>query len=265
MPKSKSEEDLPEGKDTFDRAYVEELRAEAAKYRTSLRPYEAAFGDFNQHEKEFLFGMLKALNQDPKEGAKQFRDMAKNVLQDDFYADLEDIPQPEPQEEAGSDEEQEGEDQVSLTPEQLKAELDAREEAQRKAAEEAAMQAEIEAVYKEIEDAGFERGTPEFQTALSLGASLTQSGQDVDFKALAPKVRIVHDLPEPEAPETAPETAEPSTEAEPSPAPQHPVTAGAGGSGNGAEPAKDWVAEAKAEGKDVMQVARERMEARLAD
>ncbi len=260
------EQELPEG-DTFPRDYVEKLRKEAAGYRTALRPFEAAFGDFNDAEKEFLFGMIQALNTDTQEGAKQFRDMAKSIMKDDFYTDLTDIPVPvdENTEQEAPTKEQEGEDQVSLTPEQLKAELDAREKAQQEAAEKAALDAEIEKVYVEIEEAGFERGSKEFQRALSMGAALTAEGEEVNFADLAPLVRTSLGLPEPD-----PAAAEGGAENEGQPDPEqegsgkeHAKTAGAGGAGTAAEPAKDWIEQAKAEGRDLKVVARERMEARL--
>lgn len=284
-----TEEDaLPEGQDTFDRAYVEKLREEAARYRTSLKPYKAAFGDFNDAETEFLFEMLTALNKDPHEGARMFRDMSKNILNDEFFEGL-DLPVVErPEEESDTvgdavdeivnnkqsknkdenmaEKAKEKESSGVLTPEQLRAELDARDKAAAERAAEAAaeakMQAEIEAVYKEIEDAGFQRGTEAFQTALSLGASMTQQGKDVVFADLAKKVRFVHDMPEPEA-APDPEPAAPDPMNPTGSGKEFAKTATVEGVATPTEPAKDWVQEAKEKGINPMQAARERAEARL--
>jgi len=251
--------DTPLEGDTFDRAYVEKLRSEAARYRTSLRPFEDAFGDFDDNERSFLFGMLAELNKDPTAGAVQFRDMAKSILQDDFYKDLDDLPT-QVKEETPTPTEKE--DQVSLTPEQMQTILDERD-AKRDAtaaerAEQAKNDAAVEGVFKEIEAAGFERGSDEFMTALSLGQTLSQQGKEVDFAALAPKVRTFHDLPEPEATD---EQVAPAEEA--APAAEHAKTATAGGSGRAAESAKDWIAEAKESGQSLMDAASDRAEARL--
>ena len=218
--------------------------------------------------------MIQALNADPVEGAKQFRDMSKEILKDAFYADLDDIPGVPVQEETTQEEETKEEDPVSLTPEQMQKILDDRDAKAKAdataAAEEAARDAAIEEVFAEIEAAGFARGSEEFMTALALGQTLSAQGKDVVFADLAPKVRLVHDLPEPEAP-----PAEEASNEAPAPAPatvgtvvdgsgkEFPLTAGAGGAGTAAEPATDWVAEAKAAGRNVMEVARERAEARI--
>lgn len=255
-------DELPEG-DTFDREYVEKLRAEAAGYRTKLRPYEQAFGDFNDSEKSFLFGMLETLNGDPAAGAVQFRDMAKNILAENFYEGLDDFPTPEAPAEDKTTEEKE--DQVSLTPEQLAAELDRREKAAQEAAEakarQAADDAAVQAVYDEITEAtGFEMGTPGFKSALALGASIAESGGEPDFKALAPQVRAIHNIPEPEA-ENVIQSDDLVVEGSGN---EHAATAGAGGAGGATEVEKDFVAEAREAGKNPFDAARERLEARLA-
>jgi hypothetical protein len=260
------EEELPDG-DTFDRAYVEKIREEAAKYRTTLRPFQDAFGDFNPSETEYLFGMLKELNGDPQAGALMFRDMAKNILSDKFYDGLDDAPQTtDSVEDADPQTTTEGEDQVSdaATPQQIKAMLDERDkvaqEAAAASAQTASDEADIEAVFKDIEAAGFERGTEAFQTALSLGSSMAASGQEVDFAVLAPKVRVFHDIAEPAA---EGEAADPVTEVVEGSGKEHALTAGAGGAGAGAEAPKGVVELAAEKGIPPLEMARELMEARL--
>lgn len=261
--------------DTFDRAYVEKLRAEAAKYRTALRPFEDAFGDFNDAEKEFLFGMLKELNQDPQAGAVQFRDMAKNILRDKFYEGLDDAPVGK--EETKEETEEEG-GEVSLTEEQLKKILEEHDRAAQEAQEEAAREAAAEGVFKEIEAQGFTRGSEEFQACLMMANAQVEKAQregteiEVDFATIAPKVRVMYDLPEPEAGEGAtegegqeggPESGQSDEVDAQEVAREYAKTASAGGSGAAGEPQTDWIAEAKEEGRSPMEVARERMEARL--
>lgn len=268
-------DELPEG-DTFDRAYVEKLRAEAAKYRTALRPFEDAFGDFNDQEKSFLFGMLQSLNKNPAEGALQFRDMAKNILKDDFYADLEDIPVVEAaQDETASTEEAEGEGQVSLTQEQMQKMLDERDakakaEAEA-AAKEAADQAEIEAVYAEIEEAtGFIRGSKEFGYALSVGAAASQAGDSPDFKQIGPQVATMLGIEVSANGDDSTESSNGDSSVENAvenvvegSGNEHAKTAGAGGSGKATETPKSVVEVAAEQGKTPMEVARDRFEARM--
>ena len=264
MP-DKIDEDLPEG-DTFPRAYVEKLRAEAAKFRTELQPYKQSFGDFNDDEKSFLFEMLETLNADPAAGAVKFRDMSRNILDEKFFDGL-DLPAVEPVKEVEASEEAEGDDQVSLTEAQMKAMFDERDTAAaaaaKVAAEEAANNAEIEGVYAEIEEAtGFKRGTQEFATALSVGATMSQAGNPPDFKDLGPKVATMLGL---EVETTTVETNEdgnPVVVVEGSGA-EHAATAGAGGSGGGTETTKTLVEQATERGITPMELARERMEARM--
>lgn len=264
MPDSNTDDipELPADQDSFDRAYVEKLRAEAAKYRTSLRPFEQAFGDFTDAERTYLFGLIRNLNHDPSAGAVGFRDMAKDILKEEFYTGLDDLPKTEQADPETEDKKEE--DQVSLTPEQMQTILDERDAKSKSEAEEAATKAAeaamVEEIYAEIEALGFERGSDGFTTALSLGASLAQQGKDVDFAALAPKVRLVLDLPEAE---TVADDAETVIETPAGSGNEFAKTATTTGAGGAGEVAKDWVAEAKAAGQDPMQVARERAEARL--
>lgn len=44
------EQELPEGQDAFPRSYVEQVRQEAAKYRTKYKPFRDTFGDEVQED-----------------------------------------------------------------------------------------------------------------------------------------------------------------------------------------------------------------------
>lgn len=264
-------EELPEG-DTFDRAYVEKLRDENAKWRTKVRHYEGAFNGFNEGEQEYLLEVITTLSDDQEVGAMQLRNIAQNLLGDKFLEGIEGVGPVE-----AVEEEEEGKDGTvadkpktgELTAEELQRILDERDATKeqtaaerQRAAEEEAM---IEEVFSEIEAAGFERGTEAFQTALSLGASMAQSGKDVVFADIAPKIRAFHDIPEPAVEGDTPDAAvEKAVDADVDGSGKvFAKTATAGGAGNAGAAKGDWVAEAREAGKDVMEVARERMEARL--
>lgn len=237
---------------------IEELRKENADRRVRAKPYEEAFKLFNQEEQEFVLGLVSTLAADPQAGALALRDLSYQMLDPaDFVEGLElDLPAPTTPTESTEEEES---DMPGLTAEQLQAELDRRETAAREAAEKAAEEAAIEAIYDEIEEAGFPRGSEGFQIALSLAAGQAQLGKDVDFKALAPTVASVVGV---ELPSAEGETAEEEEEA--GTGTKHVSTAlVSGSSGAPGEAPKDWLAEAKAAGRDPFEVARERAEARL--
>jgi hypothetical protein len=85
-PAAPAEVDLesPLTQDSFDRTYVEKLRAEAARHRTAAKDaqarYDAQFegledrGDF-----DYLLGMARKLNTDPSASVKELRDLADRL------------------------------------------------------------------------------------------------------------------------------------------------------------------------------------------
>lgn len=73
------EGDLPEG-DKFDRAYVERVRGEAAKYRTELKKYKEAFEGYGEEDQAALMALAQQLRSDPRSAAQQMAAAAEQIL-----------------------------------------------------------------------------------------------------------------------------------------------------------------------------------------
>lgn len=67
--------------DTFDRKYVEELRKEAAKYRTKAKEFEA-FESYSDEDRQVWATLAQTLLDDPKAAAKYMKDIADHLLGD---------------------------------------------------------------------------------------------------------------------------------------------------------------------------------------
>lgn len=247
---------------------ITDLRAENAQRRVRSKAYEEAFSDFSDQEQDFLLSLVTLTAKDSKEGARAFRDLAFQMMQQDPEAFLEGLDIAPPAAPAAEDTTNEEEAEVAgLTEAQLQAVLDERERKATEARDKAEQEAAIEGIYAEIEALGFERGTEGFATILSLGNTQAQLGKDVDFKALAPTVAqlVGLDLPGATNEEALPEAREIPDAPEGSGKP-HASTADAGGAGGAPTETGDpnWAATAIKEGRDPLAIARERAEARMA-
>jgi len=89
-------EEIPEG-DTFDRAYVEKLRNEAAKHRTRARSFEDAFSGYSESERDRFLDLAGKLNSDPESALDEFRDvtirLAEKVGKEPFVMSEEVVPE----------------------------------------------------------------------------------------------------------------------------------------------------------------------------
>lgn len=244
--------DEPSEGDTFPREYVEKLRAEAIKHRQAYAPFRDAFAGLNDSETAYLLKQVTGIAANPEEGAKVLLESAVNMLGEEAAYDALGISVMQEQEQEQVQEEEESqamnlEDIRAMFREEQQKRAEA-EEAARREAEEAEAR---ESIFKEIEDAGFARGTTEFQTALALGKIEADAGRDVDFKALAPRVAAAAGLEPPKVQEAP---AAPTA---------HPETVNAGGAGAGTEPPKkNWAEEAVANGQG-WEAARARLEQRF--
>ena len=243
---------------------VTDLRKENGDHRTKNKRVDSVLDMYSLQEQEFLMNLLETTGNDPNEGAKGFRDLAQKMLGEEFYEGLE-LPDPEPAPDKDTitlPDAPEEKESDQMTPEQFKTELDARDA--RAAAEVQAKEndAMIESVFAEIEELGFARGSEGFEAMLNMGGALANAKKEVDFKALAPKVRMAFDIESPvvEGEEPTPESKEePDTVV-----PKFPSTSDAGGAGGSpTEPDTDYIAEAKSKGVDPWKAARERAEARF--
>lgn len=70
--------EIPEG-DTFDRAYVEGLRNEAAKYRTRARDVEAPFASFAPEERARFLEMAEHLDSNPEVALEEFEGVTNRL------------------------------------------------------------------------------------------------------------------------------------------------------------------------------------------
>jgi hypothetical protein len=68
------------GADTFDRPYVEKLRREAERYRTTARTFEEAFEGYDPADREVLLELAKTLRTSPADAARWMADQAQRLL-----------------------------------------------------------------------------------------------------------------------------------------------------------------------------------------
>ncbi len=240
---------------------VGELRKEAADYRTKYKPFRDSFDGFTDQEVSFLLNIVDVTSKDADAGAPAFRDLALDLLGEEKFKDgLAIAPTEEDNQEEEAPVADEEKPASVLTKEELIALFEERDQAAAKTREEEEREAEIEEVYAEVEALGFERGTEGFLRMLMEGQVKAQLGEDVDFEAIAPGVRSAVGMEDSEDGEAEAEAEAPAEED----GTKFPKSADATkGKGAPTEEAKDWVAEAVAEGRNPLDVARERMEARL--
>ncbi len=99
VPEPVVEETVPEEQDTFDRAYVEQLRDEAAKYRTRARDYENTFEGYDEETRAGwleLIGMAKAAEGNPEIQQQLAQMLGFELQQEDVQAMEETIAEDRP-------------------------------------------------------------------------------------------------------------------------------------------------------------------------
>ena len=69
------------GEDTFPRSYVEELRQEAADYRTRAKNYEQAFSGMTEQEQRTFLNLAQDITQDPAAALETLRKVQENLAQ----------------------------------------------------------------------------------------------------------------------------------------------------------------------------------------
>lgn len=75
------------GAETFDRAYVEKLRKEAASYRTKAQPYAEVFDGIADEDREVLLDMARQYKTDPKAAISYFEQVT-NGLRETFAEEI---------------------------------------------------------------------------------------------------------------------------------------------------------------------------------
>lgn len=82
--------------ETFPRAYVEELRQEAAKYRTKAKQFEA-FEAYSDEDRQVWTHLAQTIMDDPKAGAQLLQDIAKGLTAEEQQELAEAVGAEEPQ------------------------------------------------------------------------------------------------------------------------------------------------------------------------
>lgn len=137
--------------------YIKELRAEAAKYRTSAKSYEDVFGQYADEDREVWFELAKLTASDPAAAAAKFEEIAGGLKS--RYS--EPTPDPAPAGDPKSE---------PITAEKLEQLLAEREQ-------KAEIDRQVAAINKQVADK-FGEGTPESHLALRYAAQETNG--DID-------------------------------------------------------------------------------------
>ena len=240
---------------------VTDLRQEAAGWRTQSSKYRQAFGDYKDDEVDYLLDHIGRAGGDPDNAAQFFLDLGNRMK------GVKPAETTEPEEA----------DDMGVSLDDIKKLLEEQQEAEKAAAAEAENARIAEEVFSEIErETGFSRGSPEFDMVFSLAELHASQERPFEFSELGKQTRTAlgiddsgsdgdgeggdgEDAPAAEG-EPAPEGG---TEGSTTEGTDFPVTADAGGSGKPLPQGEDWIGKAQAEGRNPMEVARERLEARL--
>jgi hypothetical protein len=144
--------ETPNDQAVFDRAYVERLRQEGARYRTehrtaadALSGYERVFGTYDPEDRQVWMDLASTWANDPTEAARMMDQIARSVLQPETPA-------------APPAETPTAEEISNLTPQQVQ-EMIANAISEREA--NAAQERAVEEVYSEIRAAGYDPSTKE--------------------------------------------------------------------------------------------------------
>lgn len=143
---------------SFDRAYVEKLRNEAAEKRVALKTFNEAFDGYNDAERDFFMDVIRGLKD---EGG---RDAAARRALEVFKSLVE--PETDPSPLSGGDPEEDEEDRP-LTIKEWKA-------LQEKQQAEAAETEAVEAVKREAGELGYTVGTREYRRLMDVAVHETK-------------------------------------------------------------------------------------------
>lgn len=75
--------EAPAEPDVFDRAYVEELRGESAKYRTKAKPFLEAFDGIDEADRDTFLYLAQTYKADPVRAAQEMARLAQGLLGDE--------------------------------------------------------------------------------------------------------------------------------------------------------------------------------------
>jgi hypothetical protein len=147
---------LPDDQAVFSRGYVENVRGQAARYRTAasaasaaLQPFEEVYGAYDEADREVWFTLAREWQADPTRAASMMREIANDVLGQ--TAGVGEAPPPT---DSGDEQMPETPAQLNqLTPEQVKQLVD-EQLAERDQA--ATVDRQVEELFSELRSAGYE-------------------------------------------------------------------------------------------------------------
>lgn len=143
------------GADQFDRAYVEDLRQQAAGYRTQFAPYRDAFSPYTEEERQEWLDLAREFANNPTGAAARLRELANAV--DPQSGPFEAAEAPKTEEAPADDKPLTRAEFAAL----LQADRQEQAQAARAAQAQAAQEAQVQGIYAEAEKLGYKSGTRE--------------------------------------------------------------------------------------------------------
>lgn len=140
--------DAAESED-YSPAVVGRLRDEAARYRQEAARYSSAFEGYDESERDIWLALPQAYREDPAAVGKWMQEQAAILLAED------------------NDEDDDGDIPEYVTPDQL-------EEALSQTQQQAVLDAQVQAVYRQAEEMGYEPGTTDYMNLLWLASEKTE-------------------------------------------------------------------------------------------
>lgn len=157
---------------------LREMREENASYRKRYQPFERAFADFDDEDREFLLSWLPTFRSDPQ----AFLETAETIVRS--LKELTPSEEAQVADEVATAEAEANAKGEDLTPERIEEIVNAKlEERERTAAEERARAEAVEKVIVSVEERGFARGTPEHHDILRRMAQETDGDLDKAIEA----------------------------------------------------------------------------------
>lgn len=171
--------------------YVEELRQEAAKYRTKFAPYRDAFDGYDDRETSFLLSLVTQLKApDPSQAAKVMRDMAYDMLGESWAEDAPwaeaDIPAEEPETEGDDMTDAPTTEAGAITPEEFQRILDERDARAKQEQEQAELEKLVEQVKAEAQALGYEPESSDYFLLVNTAMHKTDGDLSKAAELIAP-------------------------------------------------------------------------------
>lgn len=167
------------GQEQFDRAYVEDIRSQAAHYRTQFAPYRDAFAPYTDEERQEWLDLAREFAQNPTGAAARLRELADAV--DPGQGPFQKID--EPQAPAGQQPQTPPVEDRPLTVKEfqqmLAAERQQAEAARRQYEAQQAQESQVQEIYGEAAKLGYKSGSKEIVDLLWTARNDPRAGGDL--------------------------------------------------------------------------------------